>query len=158
MGLVSGAAEAQADPFTQLNNAFGDMQEELGAVLLPLLSDFASTLQGLVDRFKNLSPAMKEVISFGTLGVTAFAGLTGATILFAVALKGVLAPSIAFIATPVGVVIMGIAAAVAAVIVVFKNWDRIVHGVKVSLNVMIDLVNKTVVPAINNLIRAFNAV
>ena len=158
MGLVGGAAEAQADPFTQLNNAFGDMQEELGAVLLPLLSDFASTLQGLVDRFKNLSPAMKEVISFGTLGVTAFAGLTGATILFGVALKGVLATSIAFIATPVGAVIMGIAAAVAAVIIVFKNWDRIVHGVKVSLNVMIDLVNKTVVPAINNLIRAFNAV
>jgi len=158
MGLVGGAAEAQADPFTQLNNAFGDMQEELGAVLLPLLSDFASTLQGLVARFKDLSPAMKEVISFGTLGVTAFAGLTGATILFGVALKGVLATSIAFIATPVGAVIMGIAAAVAAVIIVFKNWDRIVHGVKVSLNVMIDLVNKTVVPAINNLIKAFNAV
>jgi hypothetical protein len=70
----------------------------------------------------------------------------------------VLATSIAFIATPVGAVIMAIAAAVAAVIVVFKNWDRIVHGVKVSLNVMIDLVNKTVLPGINNLIRAFNAV
>jgi hypothetical protein len=31
MGLVSGAAEAQADPFTQLNNSFGDMQEQIGA-------------------------------------------------------------------------------------------------------------------------------
>ena len=156
--LVKGQAEAQADPFTQLNNALGSMQEEIGARLLPILSDFANTLTNLVKRYKDLNPALQDFIAFGTLGVTAFAGLTGATILFGVALKGVLATSIAFIATPVGAVIMGIAAAVAAVIIVFKNWDRIVHGVKVSLNVMIDLVNKTVVPAINNLIRAFNAV
>jgi hypothetical protein len=156
--LVEGQAEAQADPFTQLNNALGSMQEEIGARLLPILSDFADTLTNLVKRYKDLNPALQDFIAFGTLGVTAFAGITGATILFGVALKGVLATSIAFIATPVGAVIMAIAAAVAAVIVVFKNWDRIVHGVKVSLNVMIDLVNKTVLPGINNLIRAFNAV
>ena len=156
--LVKGQAEAQADPFTQLNNALGSMQEEIGARLLPILSDFANTLTNLVKRYKDLNPALQDFIAFGTLGVTAFAGLTGATILFGVALKGVLATSIAFIATPVGAVIMGIAAAVAAVIIVFKNWDRIVHGVKVSLNVMIDLVNSTVIPAINNLIKAFNAV
>ena len=156
--LVKGQAVAQADPFTQLNNALGSMQEEIGKELLPVLGKFADMLKGVVSSFSSLNPALKQFIAFGTLGVTAFAGLAGATILFGVALKGVLATSIAFIATPIGAVIMAIAAAVAAVIVVWKNWDSIVLFFKETLNKLIGIINDKFIGSVNNMIEVMNKV
>ena len=156
--LVKGQAEAQADPFTQLNNAIGTMKEQIGKELLPVLGAFADKLNQMVSAYQGLNPAFKQFIAFGTLGVTAFAGITGAVILFNIALKGVLATSIAFIATPVGAVIMAIAAAVAAVIIVWKNWGTIVDFFKEQLNKVIGLINDKFIGSVNSMIDVMNKV
>jgi hypothetical protein len=50
---VKGAAEEQADPFARMNVAFGELQEKLGAVILPYLLDFIDTMMkpgGAIDQ------------------------------------------------------------------------------------------------------------
>jgi predicted transcriptional regulator len=70
----------------------------------------------------------------------------------------VLATSIAFIATPVGAVIIAIAAAVAGVIVVWKNWGTIVDFFKEQLNKVITLINDKFIGSVNNMIEIMNKV
>ena len=50
---VKGAAEEQADPFARMNVAFGELQEKLGAVILPYMLDFIDTMMkpgGAIDQ------------------------------------------------------------------------------------------------------------
>jgi hypothetical protein len=50
---VKGAAEEQANPFDRMNVAFGELQEKLGAVILPYLLDFIDTMMlpgGAIDQ------------------------------------------------------------------------------------------------------------
>ena len=50
---VKGAAEEQADPFARMNVAFGELQEKLGAVILPYILDFIDTMMkpgGAIDQ------------------------------------------------------------------------------------------------------------
>lgn len=44
-----GAAEAMANPFTQFNNQVGDLSENLGFLLLPVLQETMGSLSGLLD-------------------------------------------------------------------------------------------------------------
>ena len=51
--IVSGAAEEQADPFARMNVALGEMQEKLGAIVLPIVLDFIDTMMepgGAIDQ------------------------------------------------------------------------------------------------------------
>ena len=45
MDKVGGQAEAAADPFTQLKNRTGDLQQEFGKILLPIMEDLAVVLE-----------------------------------------------------------------------------------------------------------------
>jgi hypothetical protein len=50
---VKGAAQEQADPFARMNVAFGELQEKLGAIILPYLLDFIDTMMmpgGAIDQ------------------------------------------------------------------------------------------------------------
>jgi hypothetical protein len=50
---VKGAAEEQADPFARMNVAFGELQEKLGAVILPYILDFIDIMMkpgGAIDQ------------------------------------------------------------------------------------------------------------
>jgi len=50
---VKGAAQEQADPFARMNVAFGELQEKLGAVILPYILDFIDTMMkpgGAIDQ------------------------------------------------------------------------------------------------------------
>lgn len=51
-----GAAEAAIDPFTQLNNAVGDLKEDIGEALLPVVEDLALWLKDLAE-----DPEIKEL-------------------------------------------------------------------------------------------------
>ena len=50
---VKGAAQEQADPFARMNVAFGELQEKLGAIILPYILDFIDTMMkpgGAIDQ------------------------------------------------------------------------------------------------------------
>jgi hypothetical protein len=50
---VKGAAQEQADPFARMNVAFGKLQEQLGAIILPYILDFIDTMMkpgGAIDQ------------------------------------------------------------------------------------------------------------
>jgi hypothetical protein len=50
---VKGAAQEQANPFDRMNVAFGELQEKLGAIILPYILDFIDTMMkpgGAIDQ------------------------------------------------------------------------------------------------------------
>jgi hypothetical protein len=144
MGLVSGAAEAQADPFTQLNNAFGDMQEQIGAALLPILKSLAEMLSGLVERMNSLHPDMVKIVAITLAAATAF-GVIGGPILLLIGFLPAIAAGFAMVtaaAAPISLTIIGIAAAITAGIAIWKNWDKIMEFFQTRINKVADLLER----------------
>lgn len=139
-----GAAEAAANPMTQLSNRTGDVSQALGDVLLPIIMSFLPKMEGLaktsvefMENNKGLTTAV--VILAGALGALlivggavglliptmtfAYTGLaaavtvaTGAKLLFTAALWGNVAAWIALHAATGGL-LLAVAAIVAAVVV-----------------------------------------
>ena len=74
-----GAAQAAANPFTQLKNVVGDLQETLGAQLLPVIQsvvqDMAAAL-GWVTRLASEHPLLTKVVTLNAaaFGLLAVAG------------------------------------------------------------------------------------
>jgi hypothetical protein len=59
----SAEAAAKADGgFTQLANAFGDLQEEIGRVLVPLLTPLVEKLREMVETFQGASDGTKKFV------------------------------------------------------------------------------------------------
>ena len=56
-GQAKAAAEAGTGGLTQLKNSFGDLSEEIGRALMPMLNDFADKLKVLVKGMQDLSEA-----------------------------------------------------------------------------------------------------
>lgn len=56
-GQAQAAAEAGTGSLTQLKNSVGDLSEEIGRALMPMLNDFADKLKVLVKSMQDLSEA-----------------------------------------------------------------------------------------------------
>ena len=136
-----GAAEAaaKADPMREVMVKLGQAGDVIGEKLLPIIPVLTDAVGKALDAFTGLSPEMQQVVVIGggiaaALGpaLLAIGGLaTGVgkasrllTSLAPVILTVVKAMS-AFALTPVGAVITGIAVAVGAVYLAWKNWDKI---------------------------------
>lgn len=147
----AGAAEGAANPLKQLSNLFGELVEDIGKQLVPLLRSLVEKLlpviQGIRDwiaEHPKLTQALTigtAVLSFmltglGTLRMTLpliAKGLTTIITLFhlkAVALKIVTAAqwlwNAAMSANPIGLIIIGVAALAAGIYALAKNWNSIV--------------------------------
>lgn len=98
-----GSARAQAATFegqmTQLNNRVGELKEDLGRALIPILQELAKAVEFVVTWFENLDPKTKEAIAQGVLLGAALAAIVAAAGLLMLALN------------PVTIVIAGIVAA-----------------------------------------------
>lgn len=120
-GSAAAAAKAGLGPLKQLSNAFGDVQESIGAILGEALLPLVDGLRGLVGRFQELSPETKKIIVviggvaaaigpllvvLGTLMTTVIPGLT-------TAFAGL---SAAMLANPVGIIVTGVVALSAALV------------------------------------------
>ena len=72
-----GAAEAAGDTFSgkaaQLQNQIGDLAEEFGGILLPILSDLIETVKPFIQGFTNLDDNIKKFI-LTIAGIAAGAG------------------------------------------------------------------------------------
>ena len=128
-------AKTDAGKIQQAKNQLGDMGEEIGAILLPavanLVKSFQQNLMPKIQEFINWMKQHPEIANFAlslaaittALGplliiLGKFVGIIGAIIKILPALK--IAFSAAF--GPIGI---AITAAIAAAILLWKNWDKV---------------------------------
>jgi hypothetical protein len=105
---------------------------ELGDTLVPFVEKFSAALESVTEKFQALSPEQKDMIVKVGLIVAAvgpalivFGSLIAALANVAKAIKivGIVLQFLAL--NPVGAVIVGIAALIALIVILVKNWDNI---------------------------------
>lgn len=62
-GFAETAAQTGKGPLQQLMNTLGDIAELFGATLVPVIQKVATKLKEIAERFKQLSPRAREVIT-----------------------------------------------------------------------------------------------
>lgn len=103
----------------------------LGEALAPSISKVADIIQGAVDWFNSLDESQQQLVA--KVGVVAaaigpvlvIAGTLISSIGTIVSTIGMLGPALTVLTGPVGLVVAGIAAAVAIGVALYKNWDTI---------------------------------
>ncbi len=116
-GSAAAAAKAGAGGLKQLQNSFGDLMEDIGGLLIPVLNKLVGFIQGLITSFNGLDKGTKVIIvSIG--GVVALLGP-------AISLFGALAGVIGGLSLPIIGIIAGLAALVAAIMYAADNWEAI---------------------------------
>lgn len=102
-GAAEAAAQAGAGGLKQLQNQFGDLMEEIGGMLIPIVIDLGNQFKSFLEGFAKLDPEVKKLIITvgilaGALGpllvllgslVTIFAGLSIKLIAITAALTAV---------------------------------------------------------------------
>ena len=158
IGRVGGAAEANADPMQQMKNDLGDVFQAIGMELLPLLIPLIDKVRELALKAQNVNPVFIKIGAV-MLAVATAIGVIGGPILLLIGFLPALAAGFALVsaaALPITLIVLGITAAIAAGILIWKNWDKIILFVKEQLNNFIGVLNDKVIPILNNLIKAFN--
>lgn len=120
-GFAETAASTGVGPLQQLKNQLGDLGEQIGVILLPVLEKITAALKKVATWVQDLSPEIKEIIVIVGALVAAAGPLLVVVGKMATALKSVLAimPVLssafsAFCATPLGAMIAGVTALAAA--------------------------------------------
>ena len=121
-GAAEAAAQAGAGGLKQLQNQFGDLMEEIGGMLIPIVIDLGNQIKSFLEGFAKLSPEVKKmIVTFGIL-----AGALGPLL--------VVFGSIIGIVTALSIKFVAIAAAIAAlalgVLYVNDNWAAFIERFK----------------------------
>ena len=109
------AVEAFADVLKPLLPIITDLAKILGDVLIPVIDVLQPVFLVMADTMDLLRPIIKPLI-YAVMGLTA----------------AVYALGVAFAITPLGWVVIGIAAVVAAVVLLVKHWDKVVAAVRAA--------------------------
>ena len=154
-GTAAAAAKAGLGPIQQLGMRFGDISETIGKQLLVVLDPLIVMLGDVATFFEGLSPRAQKFIGIAValavvLGPMVFAfGMLITALPFVIAGFGALAP----IAATLGVSVMGLSlgvlliplaimAAIAAVWLLYENWDAVWSGIAKYIAVAVDGVEK----------------
>jgi hypothetical protein len=130
-----GSAEAAAAAdggFTQLANAFGDLQEQFGKIMVEVLKPVIDYLRDLIERFQDMSPEMKKAIVTFTLVAAAVGPLIFVTGQLVQSMYAIKMAALAMTG-PVGLVVAGIglfAGAVSLYMSSAKDADEEVEKLK----------------------------
>lgn len=124
-------AETPEGKIQQMKNAFGDMAEQIGATLAPVLADLANwistnlmpKLQSLIEWFQGNPVAAKIIVAVaGILAVGAPLLILIGTLISSI---GTIMGILPALAGPAGIVIGIIAAVIAIGVLLYQNWDTI---------------------------------
>lgn len=162
-------ADAIKTAVTNLGTQFGaSLLEPLAELSKIILEAIIPPLKTLTDWFKSLDSDTKMwIVGLSALGVAlgtavvAIGAVTAAVGLFSGAFTAglaVLGGVAAFLTGPVGLAIAGVAAAIAAAIVVWKNWDRIVAAFEDTAKAATGFIEDMVAEIRRQLIDRFNAI
>ena len=139
-----GAAEAAANPVTQMKNRLGDLGQVVGGALLPFVNKMAVAIEGFTRTLTNLNPRVLQIGAVVVGATVAFAALAG-PILLAASAFGLLL-------SPVGLVVAAIAGLVVAGVLLAKNWDK----VRAFVGRIWESIAKRLQPVINFMIGAWD--
>lgn len=134
-GEVGGAAEAAADPMDKLGVTIGNLKERLGTALIPILNKVAKTVIGFTKWVKRNADMLKAI----TAALAPFvAGLLAVMVVQKVsAAIGVF--NAMLMANPIGLVVAGIAALVAGLVVAYHKVDWFRAGVDAAFAFLKDV-------------------
>jgi len=131
-------AETDEGKLAQVRNTMGDIGERLGHILLPILGDVADWMsEKLVPKIEQLVSFIEEhpIISKIAVALTAILTIGGPLLIFIGALVSAIGTIVtAFTAMaaaetialgPIALIVAGIAAVIAAGVLLYKNWDKI---------------------------------
>lgn len=102
---------------------------EIGTAMLPVVRDLAEAIGGLASKFNALSPEQKEMISKFILGGLVIGGLITVLGALGLAFAGI-ASVIAFICSPIGLVVLAISSLIMFVVNLKMAWDTNWNGIK----------------------------
>ena len=152
MDKVGGQAEATSDPFTQLSNRVGDLQQEFGHALLPILTIVADVLEVVTAKviaFTDAHPTLTKWISIAVAALGGIALVVGPILLALPALTvafGALGVAINLAMGPIGLIVLAVAGLTTGVILLWKNWDSVWQKIKqvtqTVVNFVIEWLNK----------------
>ena len=118
-GAAEAAAQAGAGGLKQLQNQFGDLMEEIGGMLLPIVIDLGNQFKSFLEGFAKLDPEVKKMIV--TVGI--LAGALGPLLIVLGSIVTILATlSIKFIA-----IAAAISALALGVLFVNDNWEAFIE-------------------------------
>lgn len=127
-GFAETAAQTGMGPLQQLKNTLGDLAEQFGAVLVPVIQKLATKLKEIAERFQQLSPRAREVITTIAAVVAALGPLIAVMGKLAMGLKtfvalipAVKAGLVSVSLGPLGVAIAGFTALAGALTLVNKE-------------------------------------
>ena len=134
-GQAQAAAEAGLGAMDQLSNAWGDLKEEVGAVVAELLPPITEFFRSMVSGFQALpDPVQKSIVVLGlltlTVGPLALA-IGGLTIAFS-ALMG-----------PVGLIAAGVGVAAVALATLWPETDNVTASTDVLTQALADEITQT---------------
>jgi len=116
-GQAAAAAEAPLGKLRQLQNAIGDVKEQLGEQIVPFLVPLVEKVQVAVDWFSALDPAIKK-------NIVVVGGLAAAAGPLLLVLGGITLAMGALL-SPIGAVVVGFALVAGAVGYVVAKWDEL---------------------------------
>lgn len=175
-GNAAAAGEAFKDNMDAITTAVSNLGVQFGASLLEPLAEITKIIlesvipvaKTLTDWFKGLDSDTKMwIVGLSALGVAlggavvAIGAVTTAIGLFGGAFTAgltVLGTVVTVLTGPVGLAIAGVAAAIAAAIVVWKNWDSIVAAFEDTARDVTKFVEDMVAGIRLQLIDRFNAI
>ena len=132
----NGQAEAAADPMTQLKNRLGDLHQQIGAALIPVMDTLLPILESVTRRIIEWAeehPTLTKVLALTGAAIGAILLVAGPlilllpTIVAGIGLLTVAFGSLSIAMGPITAIVLGIAAAITAGIVIYKNWDVIMQ-------------------------------
>lgn len=118
-GSAEAAAEADGG-FTQLANSFGDLQEEIGALLVDFLKPIIAAFREFITFLQNTSTQTKKF-------ALVFAGIAAAIGPLLVIIPSIISGFGMVASILSGPVVIAIGAVIGAVILIMEHWDEIVE-------------------------------
>lgn len=112
-GFAESAAQTALGPLRQLNNAWGDFLEQIGAAMMPFATKATRALTVVVQMLQTLSPAMKQVLVV-VAGLAAAIGPLSLGIGAVIKVLPMLSAGLTALLSPVGLVVAAIVALGAA--------------------------------------------
>ncbi len=109
---------------------------EIGTAMLPIVRDLAEVIGGLASKFNALSPEQKEMISKMIMAGLVVGLVIGAIGALGLAISGISAlitvfgAVIAFVCSPIGLLVLGIGILILAVINIKNAWESNWNGVR----------------------------
>ncbi len=133
-----GQAEASADPMTQLTNRLGDLSQEFGKVLLPILESVIPKIELFVRQiieWTSAHPELTKVLALTAAAIGAILLVVG-PILIALPLLAAGFTMVMASIFPITATILAITVAIAATIIIWKKWEDMGLKMKIALGLL----------------------